>query len=179
MDSIISHMKTSVDFSKKSWMFRPGNKGYWFGKKRSKETIEKIRKTKRRQYKNFENHPNWKGGRISNGHGYIQIRLEKGLYRLEHRLVMERFIGRKLKRFEYVHHKNGIKTDNRIENLALMTPEDHCHHHAIQQIRKTALNFICQSCDKEFENWNYVKFRKYCTIDCRKIRRKSLLHDSS
>ena len=95
-----------------------------------------------------------------------------------HRLLYLYFIG-KIPKGKQINHKNGIKTDNRIENLALMTPEDHCHHHAIQQIRKTALNFICQSCDKEFENWNYVKFRKYCTIDCRKIRRKSLLHDSS
>lgn len=70
--------------------------------------------------------PSWKGGRIITSGKYIGVYMpdhpQSGArdgYVLEHRLVMEKKIGRYLQKDETVHHINGDTKDNRIENLQL------------------------------------------------------------
>lgn len=57
------------------------------------------------------------------------------LYVAEHRLIMEDYIGRYLTKNEIVHHKNEITTDNRIENLQLMTNSEHIKLHKLNKKR--------------------------------------------
>jgi len=69
--------------------------------------------------------PSWKGEKIVSSHGYVKIKMPEHPFSdangwvYEHRIVMERKIGRYLLPEEIVHHKNEIKTDNSPDNLAL------------------------------------------------------------
>lgn len=82
-------------------------------------------------------HPLWVGR--STRSGYITVRplnhpfpesLGRSRRMYEHRAVMEVHLGRALLREEVVHHRNGIKTDNRIENLELVASRtEHAEAH--------------------------------------------------
>lgn len=67
-------------------------------------------------------------------YGYVQIWTENGYIR-EHRMIMEKLIGRPLLPHEDVHHKNEIRHDNRLENLELKTHADHLREHVAERER--------------------------------------------
>lgn len=92
--------------------------------------------------------------------------IRKGKPMSEHRYVMEQYIGRKLERSEYIHHINGNKLDNRIENLKIMSPQQHNRQHK-DKLPKVK---ICKVCGKEFQP--PIKHRgrnTICGIDCWRI----------
>lgn len=77
----------------------------------------------------------WRGGKHISSHGYIKILVGQGHhlsdskgYAYEHRIVAEKLLSRKLLKGEIVHHRNGIATDNRPENLEVVPS---MHHHKI------------------------------------------------
>lgn len=56
--------------------------------------------------------------RTFNTSGYAYVKID-GKRFLEHRVIMEKILGRKLEPHEYIHHKNGDRTDNHPDNLEL------------------------------------------------------------
>ncbi len=77
----------------------------------------------RLKYQCGEQHHSWKGGKYKDKNGYIWIMINKKQY-AEHRIIWEKYNG-KLKTDWIVHHLNGIRDDNRIENLQGMPRKRH------------------------------------------------------
>lgn len=125
--------------------FRPGHK-------RSQESIDKQRATLKEQYANGElvlPRPVWDaerketharerrqaalGNRYDQGE-YIRVMTLDGP-KYEHRVVMERVLGRPLAAHEVVHHKNRDTRDNRPENLEVMSHGEHHREHYAEGTR--------------------------------------------
>lgn len=68
-------------------------------------------------------------GHICDKEGYVFVMTEDG-QRLQHRVVMEQYLGRKLAVEENIHHIDGNRANNNISNLIIMTNSEHWTYHA-------------------------------------------------
>jgi hypothetical protein len=138
----------------------------------------------------------WKGGRYKNTAGYVFILSPEHPYAncdgyvREHRLVVEKSIGRIIEPYEKVHHINGIVDDNRVENLVLCknSSEHHSYHFKYKKVYdgnlpepkmegekvycifkdKRNRHYVvkkCARCNKLFWTADFKKVN-YCGISC-------------
>ena len=108
--------------------------GHWKGKKMPESAKQKMREN----HADFRGEKNgrWKGGRRVDKDGYVLLHLPDHPYRdyhgyvREHRIAMEKHIGRHLLPDEVVHHIDQDKLNNDISNLQIMTPQAHMSLHS-------------------------------------------------
>jgi len=105
-----------------------------------KDPIKRAKHSKFMKTRRGEKSNGWKGGKYKTKEGYVFILLQpedffysmanQDGYVFEHRLTMAKHLKRCLQREEIIHHKNGIKGDNRLENLELTTLGQHSVDHS-------------------------------------------------
>lgn len=116
---------------------------------------------------------NWQGGKAHHVAGYVLIHAPEhphansNGYVPEHRLVMEKHIGRALHNFEVVHHRDGDKANNELSNLELMTRGGHSVHHNRRPDLVPEVD--CRACGRTFKGRRYVKdgtLQTFCSRAC-------------
>jgi len=117
-------------------------------------------------------------GTISKSNGY-RIITDKGIQRLEHVVIAEKALGKKLPTGSHVHHINGIKIDNRNKNLVVC--KDDAYHKLLHRRQEALLSASnpnarkCRYCDQwDVPENMYLQPGKYTGFhrSCRQIYRR-------
>lgn len=112
------------------------------------------------------NNPSWKGGRYRKPNGYIMVQVDDKSYKREHIVNIEKHIKRELKiGEEVVHHINGVRDDNRIENLILMFKREHDRYHLILRNKsiKCETQTLCDMIELLYPN-KYNELKMYAEL---------------
>ena len=136
--------------------------------------------------------PPFKIVRVVKGGGYRYARTEprhpkatpRGLYPL-HRVLVENREGRLLRPGEVVHHRDGDRTNDSVDNLELLTNAEHARHH---QPERPPLTATCGHCGEDFATKASVLRRHvkassdgqvYCSRSCSALRQMARAREAS
>jgi endogenous inhibitor of DNA gyrase (YacG/DUF329 family) len=106
--------------------------------------------------------------RVIREDGYVQL-AGNGLNVLEHRYLMEQHLGRELGPWEHVHHINGDRADNRLENLEVLAIDEHARRSSPSRVPSRWVTARCLHCGREFERRRHEHERHpatYCSRAC-------------
>ena len=109
--------------------FIKGQKSWNKGKTYSIEKYNLSEEEKEQKIKNLGDYAKPLGRTSINDQGYVIAYKGNSKTGKEHRIIMEKKLNRKLNINEVVHHINGIKTDNRLENLIVLEHGEHTSLH--------------------------------------------------
>lgn len=122
------------------------------------------------QYMNQPGRPNKVGNRFLTSSGYVAVIVAPSKQQLEHRLVVEAALGRPLRSDEEVHHRNGDKLDNRLENLEVLSPSAHQTRHADRLMsRRSRVSLTCRRCGVTYERKTSKAASAFCSNACRLV----------
>jgi len=114
----------------------------------------------------------WKVEKIISKGDYLYAKVTghpnstKNGYVLYHRIVMENHLGRHLNSNEVVHHKDGNKKNNSVDNLEVLSSSEHSKLHG-SMVGRRSVRLKCPQCGKEFTRYeNQTHLVKHSSLNC-------------